>query len=137
MRILAATAIVSAVLAALAGCQAEPAQVSVVVADPTRRLVDDIQPVRPPATAQPASTTAPAAEPTAPATVTPVSPPAPGPDARPPKAILHRITSQDTLYSLARQHLGDAKRWPEIVKANPGLDPRKLKVGQVIVIPVK
>lgn len=49
----------------------------------------------------------------------------------------HVIVKGDTLYSLARRYLGHGRRWQEIQAANAGLDPRKLRVGQEIVIPAK
>ena len=49
----------------------------------------------------------------------------------------HVIVRGDTLYSLARRYLGHGRRWKEIQAANPGLDPRKLRIGQEIVIPAE
>jgi len=49
----------------------------------------------------------------------------------------HIVRKKDTLWSLSKQYLGDPKRWPEIVRANPGLDPKKLPVGKAITIPPK
>ena len=51
--------------------------------------------------------------------------------------IAHTVTKSDTLWSLSKQYLGDPRRWQEIVKANPGLNPSQLKVGQRILIPKK
>ena len=50
---------------------------------------------------------------------------------------LYTVRRGDTLWSLAKEFLGDGKRWPEIVNANPGLVPEKLAVGRQIVIPPK
>lgn len=49
----------------------------------------------------------------------------------------HVIVKGDTLYSLAKRYLGHGRRWKEIQAANPGLDPKKLRVGQEIVIPAE
>jgi nucleoid-associated protein YgaU len=49
----------------------------------------------------------------------------------------YTIQPKDTLYSIAKNQLGDGKRWKEIVEINPGLDAAKLKVGQVIKMPEK
>ena len=49
----------------------------------------------------------------------------------------YTIKKKDTLWSIATTHLGSGKRWPEIVSANPGLNPKKLAVGQTIKIPPK
>ena len=43
----------------------------------------------------------------------------------------------DTLYGLAQCFLGKGERWNEIVQANPGLEPTKLKIGQTITIPTQ
>jgi len=49
----------------------------------------------------------------------------------------YTIKKKDTLWSIATRYLGGGKRWPEIVAANPGLDPKKLRIGQTIKIPQK
>jgi nucleoid-associated protein YgaU len=49
----------------------------------------------------------------------------------------YTVQKGDTLWSIAQKHLGDGKRWREIVELNPGLEPSKLKVGQVIILPAK
>ena len=45
-------------------------------------------------------------------------------------------SSNDTLWHLAQKHLGDGTKWKEIAKANNISDPRKLKKGQKIKIPL-
>jgi nucleoid-associated protein YgaU len=47
----------------------------------------------------------------------------------------YTIKSGDTLGKIAQAELGGSSKWKQIVDANPGLDPRKLKVGQVIKLP--
>ena len=47
----------------------------------------------------------------------------------------YTIRRGDTLWSIAKQHYNNGQRWKEIVSANPGLDPTRLKIGQQIVIP--
>ena len=47
----------------------------------------------------------------------------------------YTVRRGDTLWSIAKQHYNDGQRWKEIVAANPGLDPTKLKVGQQIIVP--
>jgi nucleoid-associated protein YgaU len=42
-----------------------------------------------------------------------------------------------TLAKIAEKELGSSKEWPKIVEANPGLDPRKLRIGQKLIIPGK
>ena len=49
----------------------------------------------------------------------------------------YTVKPGDTLWKISTQQLGDGKRWKDIVQANPGLEPTKLKVGQIIKIPGK
>ena len=42
------------------------------------------------------------------------------------------IRSGDTLGAIARRTLGAESRWEELVKLNPGLDPKRLKIGTTI-----
>ena len=55
----------------------------------------------------------------------------------PPPTNTYVIRDRDSLWSLARNHLGDSKRWPEIVDANPGLKAERLMIGQRIIMPQK
>ena len=45
------------------------------------------------------------------------------------------VRAKDTLSEIAQRELGSSRRWPEIVAANPGLDPARLKVGQTLALP--
>ena len=63
--------------------------------------------------------------------------PAPRPTPPAIATVQYVIQPKDTLWSLAKHFLGDGKRWREIMLANPGLVPNKLKVGQTITIPPK
>jgi 5'-nucleotidase len=47
----------------------------------------------------------------------------------------HTVRHGETLFSIAKATYGDGKKWKEIVAANPGVTPSKLKVGQVLVLP--
>jgi len=47
----------------------------------------------------------------------------------------YTIKQGDTLWKIATAHYGDGKKWKEIVDANPGLEPSKLRVGQTITLP--
>lgn len=49
----------------------------------------------------------------------------------------HTVAKGDNLYRLAERYLGKGTRWPDIVAANPGIDPDHLPVGEPIVIPPK
>jgi nucleoid-associated protein YgaU len=87
---------------------------------------------------------APAPAPTASVTAAPASDigpvgaatvPAPGTAAAQAPARTYTIRSGDTLEEIARRELGDGQRWRAIVDANPGLDPKALKIGRSIVLP--
>ena len=54
-------------------------------------------------------------------------------------ALAHTYTVRagDTLQRIASRLYGDAQRWRDIAEANPGFDPRRLRVGQMIKLPVK
>lgn len=47
----------------------------------------------------------------------------------------YTVQAGDTLTAIAQRELGSAKRWQEILGANPGLDPAKLRVGKALQIP--
>ncbi len=47
------------------------------------------------------------------------------------------VKSGDTLSAIAGEWFRDVNAWPSIVKANPGLSPSNLKVGQKINLPAK
>jgi nucleoid-associated protein YgaU len=52
-----------------------------------------------------------------------------------PSAIL-QIRHGDTLWSLARQHLGDPAAWPCLAAANPSIsDPNRIFAGQELILP--
>jgi nucleoid-associated protein YgaU len=52
---------------------------------------------------------------------------------------VHTVASGDTLSKLAKEYLGDAKRYMEIFKANGGTltNPDVIKVGQKLNIPAR
>ena len=68
----------------------------------------------------------PAAEEPAAAVETPAATGAPG---------TYTIAPGDTLGEIATRLYGDATRWRVIARANPGLDPNRLLIGQVIKLP--
>ena len=47
----------------------------------------------------------------------------------------YTIIAGNSLGRIAARFYGDARRWPSIMKANPGLHPRQLRAGQVIKLP--
>ena len=77
-----------------------------------------------------------------PAPSAPVSSPAPpvtrpAPAAGKPVGTDYRVASGDTLSSIAQAWFGREQDWPLILKANPDLDPNRLRIGQSIVLPPK
>jgi hypothetical protein len=50
--------------------------------------------------------------------------------------ILHKVAGGETLATIARWYSGKTTTWREIAAGNPGLDPSRLKEGQVIKIPL-
>jgi LysM repeat protein len=47
----------------------------------------------------------------------------------------YKVAAGDTLAKIAVKLYGDAKKWREIAKANPHLNAKKLKAGQIIHLP--
>jgi nucleoid-associated protein YgaU len=47
----------------------------------------------------------------------------------------HVVQANETLSSIAIAAYGNANYWPAIVKANPGIDPNRMKVGATIKLP--
>jgi LysM repeat protein len=45
------------------------------------------------------------------------------------------VRGGDTLYGIASQQLGNPQRWPEIANLNNVHDPRKLAIGQTLMLP--
>ena len=53
----------------------------------------------------------------------------------PAQPVTYSVKKGDTLSSLALRLLGQRGRWREILAANPGVVPERLKIGQTLVIP--
>jgi nucleoid-associated protein YgaU len=71
-----------------------------------------------------------------PAKAAAVEPLAPGPEAPSAgDANVHVVKANETLSDISKMHYGTTTKWKEIVKANPGIDPEGLKVGQKIKLP--
>lgn len=77
-----------------------------------------------PAINPPSSSTAPALS------AKPVVAPAPAPG-----STKYTVKAGDTFSTIAGDFYKDTRKWSAIAKANPGVDPSKLKVGQVINVP--
>ncbi|MCG3134841.1 MAG: hypothetical protein HMLKMBBP_02245 [Planctomycetes bacterium] len=63
------------------------------------------------------------------------TPPTPAPSAVPGFREV-KVAKGDTLMIIAKRELGASSKWPTLVEANPGLDPKRMKIGQVIKVPV-
>jgi sulfite exporter TauE/SafE/copper chaperone CopZ len=103
---------------------ASPPTIAAPEAKPVAKPV--IEPVaEPAATSPPADADEPSIATQEPAA--PAEPPAP--------TATYKVTAGDTLIKIARKSYGDGRKWREIAKANPHLDAKKLKVGQIILLP--
>jgi len=60
----------------------------------------------------------------------------PPPPVEQPKYIFHRVMEGETLASIARWYSGNEALWYELKEHNPGVEPYKLKKGDVIKVPV-
>lgn len=47
-----------------------------------------------------------------------------------------KVAKGDTLSTIAKRELGASSKWTVLLESNPGLDPKKLKIGQIIKVPV-
>lgn len=64
--------------------------------------------------------------------VEPVQPVAPPP---PPALKVHVVARGDTIWSIALRYYGDGQRWRDIAAANGNVDPKKLAIGQRLILP--
>ena len=53
----------------------------------------------------------------------------------PREPIIHVIRPGDTLWSIAEKTYGDGQRWRSIRRANPGINPQKLHIGDKVMLP--
>ncbi len=56
---------------------------------------------------------------------------------RRPRTRSYEIQEGDLLETIARNHLGRKSRWKEILRLNPGINPKNLKLGDTIQLPLK
>ncbi len=61
--------------------------------------------------------------------------PAKGSKESDPETKTYVVKPGDTPAAIAQQQLGDASLWPEIARANPGLEARSLQIGQILRLP--
>ncbi|MGC8492036.1 MAG: LysM peptidoglycan-binding domain-containing protein [Syntrophobacteraceae bacterium] len=59
------------------------------------------------------------------------------PEVRMPEYIQHRILPGETLASIAAWYTGQEGDWRELAKSNPSLDPRRLRPGDLVKIPLR
>lgn len=59
------------------------------------------------------------------------------PQTSPPPAAerTYKVRRGDTLSGIAKRLYGDEKRWRDIAAANPALNPKRLRAGQIINVP--
>ena len=48
----------------------------------------------------------------------------------------YTVVAGDSLSRVAARLYGDHRRWKDILKSNPGVDPRRLRAGQIINAPL-
>ena len=51
--------------------------------------------------------------------------------------LAYQVKEGDTLSAIARDLLGSEKRVPDLVAANPGIEPNRLKIGQMLWLPAR
>ena len=126
----------------LAAKEAQVSQAAGAAAPPRATPVSAVVPATPTSPEKKLDKTAPRAEAanTMPAVPAATPPPAPAEAAVPPAgAKQHTIAKGDTLWKLAKQYYPASLDLNEEIKkikaANPGLDDRNLKIGNVIIIP--
>jgi len=135
-------ALITAMLAGLicVGCKPPAKAPQSTNPDLEAPLAGPIEPITPPG-AEPAplppgtKPTPPGGPETRPVTdVKPITPAPPAPLA-PAGGGTYVIKKGDTFIKIAREVYGDAGRMKDIAAANPSLDPRKLRIGQTIILP--
>ncbi len=60
---------------------------------------------------------------------------APGAAPAPVEGNVHVVAAGETLGDISKKHYGTSTKWKDIVKANPGVDPEGLKIGQKLKLP--
>jgi len=100
---------------------------------PTRPLMADVPTLDAPAEASPApATPAPAMSFNMPSSSIPTSS---EPQTGTNQQRTHRVMAGESPYSISQEVYGSGKYYKKIMAANPGVDPHRLKIGQLLVIP--
>ena len=47
----------------------------------------------------------------------------------------HKVRRGDWLSKIAKRYYGDKEKWPDILDANPGINPDLIRPGQIIKVP--
>ena len=115
---------------AFVGCSSDPEPVAEV---PSPTYQPEPEPL-PPVSINEGSTVEPGTVTLGPGAGSSTYEPEPLPPAQP-EARTYTIKKGDTFIGLARRLYGNEAKWKDIAQANPSLDPRKLKIGQQIVLP--
>ncbi len=68
--------------------------------------------------------------------IPPVQAPVEVPVVEAPK-VAYTVKKGDTLHGIAKRELGSENKWKDILAANPGLNPSKLKIGMSLQMPAK
>lgn len=118
---------------AVVGCKPKQQSGPVTTVEPEPTTLEPIPPGEAPMTYPPPARTAERPAPQRFESVPPAGPAGPAATA----GNTYTVQKGDTLWSIAQRMLGDGQRWREIQDLNPGLEPAKLKVGAVIVLPAR
>ncbi len=92
-------------------------------------------PSRPAPAVKPAQTPAPAPERPREPAPQPTPQPKPPPVVQPPEFIEHTVERGETFGSISRRYFGSTRHADEIARANPFIDPSRLRPGRVIRVP--
>jgi LysM domain len=59
-----------------------------------------------------------------------------GPKSPGTKLWAHKVRHRrETLFSIAQWYTGSGDHWPQLIKANPNIDPKRIHVGDTVLIP--
>ncbi len=58
-----------------------------------------------------------------------------GPRLVPPEFTLYTVRLNDDIMTIAKRLYGNSRHWQAIAKANPGVDPQRMRVGQKLLVP--